>query len=1368
MGEIEGTYRRVDPAEAARGKPTPVRATRSDESAAETHGNLLPITVRLLDDTEKIFDVPPKAEGIALLTTVYKHLNLVESDYFGLELEPYPKCGFTVWLDSQKPIAKQVKKPKNVVFKLGVKFFSEDSSQLQEEITRYQFALQVRQDLLAGRLVASEMSSSLMAACLLQADVSDYEEQRSSQQLREVQYLPNQEVLANRILDYHRQFAGLSPAEADVQLLEIARRQDTYGLRLHQAYDKEGASINLAVGYSGVSVFQNTTKINTFNWAKIRKLSFKRKYFLVKFHPDIEGNYQDTLEFSMKGRDACKAFWKGCVESHAFFRLQDPPRPKPKSVLFSRGSSFRYSGRTQKQVSMYVRDHGSRRVQFERRSTKMRSSQSHRDIPANPPQLTAEPPKQSASFSEGESGGHVWDPVSLILAKEGSLPPKQLETTSDQLPSPTGRVGTAQDGGVATQGLADAGHGGLPPAVVGNGRGGGASSNAEGSDVENEYDLATGRVAAPLTPEQRFGGEKATSDELSPLRFINGGGRAVERLDSDGNSVNLGNSNSNLVEEFFDDDPADILFHGGQTPSEPAGSAEGDAFRLCGHQVALTALAMEDSGEGFDPERNVGNGERLNLDVHATPGEYFLKDKTTASGFAVGTDSRAMLRHAFRHLDDTDPRILSLDGTYNSGRVPESDLFLDLNAVECNRAHNLGAVPNEFYSVADHTMDSAASDSLPGEPVSPGVEQLVCSTPVKPLNPPALPASAYENADGQLGRLAENSSSSSGSSSSSSESESSNSDSELVVDERADASSSGLVIGNPLTLPPISCPVLRNRIAYLDVPCNYDSDECDGGSINLSDEESGGPVGKRHGLKYQGPDVLVSRPRPPGDPQTEPWRVVSQAVAVVASTSPLPPSPTGTGAATEPAAAARVEEEEEARKKRCPADKAYFIAKEICTTERTHIKDLEVITVWFSSFLGQESPMSKELSSKLFSSFQPLSDFHRTFLKEVETRLTLWEGKSNAHLKGDHEKIGDIMLKNMQLLKRLVWPLCGMEQLLRGLESEVQASHKLADACRTFELQRVCHLPLGGFLLRPLQRPLHYRLLLERLCKHHAPDHFALRFQFNDMLVYTSKALTTNNQFKVHGKMQLSTLKITASEREFSIPCSFTLSTPQKHVVVAANSPEEMDKWVEDVTLAARRAADDTVDHATAGHSPCRETDIVESHIYSSDDQEDSAEDEAASPRSPHGASSERLSVHQQTSSTVQVCCHRQTSVSLLDISRAAENQLSGYLLRKFKNNSGWQKLWVVFTNFCLFFYKTHQDNFPLASLPVLGYSITLPSESDGILKDYVFKLQFKSHIYFFRAESEYTFERWMEVIRSATSSSARTRLLSRKDSHFT
>ena len=114
----------------------------------------------------------------------------------------------------------------------------------------------------------------------------------------------------------------------------------------------------------------------------------------------------------------------------------------------------------------------------------------------------------------------------------------------------------------------------------------------------------------------------------------------------------------------------------------------------------------------------------------------------------------------------------------------------------------------------------------------------------------------------------------------------------------------------------------------------------------------------------------------------------------------------------------------------------------------------------------------------------------------------------------------------------------------------------------------------------------------------------------------------------------------------------------------------------------------------------------------------------------------------QRSNSSVHVCWHRATSVAIMDHQRALENQLSGYLLRKFKNSNGWQKLWVVFTNFCLYFYKTFQDDFPLASLPLLGYSVDVPCQGDDISKDYVFKLQFKNHVYFFRAESQFTFDR--------------------------
>lgn len=74
-----------------------------------------------------------------------------------------------------------------------------------------------------------------------------------------------------------------------------------------------------------------------------------------------------------------------------------------------------------------------------------------------------------------------------------------------------------------------------------------------------------------------------------------------------------------------------------------------------------------------------------------------------------------------------------------------------------------------------------------------------------------------------------------------------------------------------------------------------------------------------------------------------------------------------------------------------------------------------------------------------------------------------------------------------------------------------------------------------------------------------------------------------------------------------------------------------------------------------------------------------------------------------RSNNAIHVCWHRGATVGLKDFVVSSENQLSGYLLRKFKNSSGWQKLWVVFTSFCLFFYKNYQDEFALASLPLLG-----------------------------------------------------------------
>uniref|UniRef100_A0A9J7Y4T3 FERM, ARHGEF and pleckstrin domain-containing protein 2 n=1 Tax=Cyprinus carpio carpio TaxID=630221 RepID=A0A9J7Y4T3_CYPCA len=982
MSEIEGTYRSLQtPAGTRLGAQynTGISTLEPGQSLSSAmgaggkgHNKSLQIRVQGLDDAQEFYELESKADGQTLSSEVFRRINLIESDYFGLEFQNLQMNW--VWMEPTKLIVKQVRRPMNTLLRLSVKFFPPDPGQLQEEFTRYLFSLQIKRDLMEGRLNCTENTAALLASHLVQSEIGDYDDIADREFLKINKLLPYQERVQEKILELHRRHIGQTPAESDFQVLEIARKLEMYGVRFHPAADREGTKINLAVAHMGLQVFQGHTKINTFNWSKIRKLSFKRKLFLIKLHPEVHGPHQDTLEFLMGSRDQCKIFWKNCVEHHSFFRLFDQPQPKSKAIFFSRGSSFRYRC-TAVIISTWV--------------------------------------------------GNIL--FNMVFQKKCS------------------------------------------------------------------------------------------------------------------NIVSV------VVMLVF---PALIYF-----------------YIIIIITMVLTVLTL-------------------------------------------------VLPFFFHPID-------------SATDIPQLSPF--------NTKGPLCLSPSFQMSTL----------SLPGQAPS-------------PLQSPFL-----------------------------------------------------------------------NEV--------------------------------------------------------------------------------GT---------ARLEEDEEGRRKRYPTDKAYFIAKEILTTERTYLKDLEVITVWFRSAVIKENAMPEGLMTLLFSNIDPIYEFHRGFLKEIDQRLALWEGRSNAHVKGDYQRIGDVMLRNMCALKEFIGYLQKHDEVLTELEKATKRVKKLETVYKEFELQKVCYLPLNTFLLKPIQRLMHYKLILERLCKHYAPQHRdfddceeALKevaeiaaqlqsslirlenfqkltelqrdligienltapgrefiregclykltkkglqqrmfFLFSDMLLYTSKGVTATNQFKVHGQLPLHGMIVEESENEWSVPHCFTIYSAQRTIVVAASSKVEMNKWIEDLNMAidmskkCQEKSDLVLDPSLCDRSN-RSSDEVSLEQESEDDMNSSR------------CSLDKQS-HHRANTTMHVCWHRNTSVSMSDHSLAVENQLSGYLLRKFKNSNGWQKLWVVFTNFCLFFYKTHQDDFPLASLPLLGYTVSTPGESDSIHKEYVFKLQFKSHVYFFRAESEYTFERYEKTLPS-TATRGRSMLLS-------
>ncbi|XP_076189709.1 band 4.1-like protein 2 isoform X1 [Aptenodytes patagonicus] len=304
--------------------------------------------VMLLDGTEYSCDLEKRAKGQVLFDKVCEHLNLLEKDYFGLLF--YENSEQKNWLDSSKEIKRQIRSLP-WIFTFNVKFYPPDPSQLTEDITRYFLCLQLRQDIASGRLPCSFVTHALLGSYTLQAELGDHDpEEHRSDCISEFQFAPNQtQEMEEKVAELHKTHRGLTPAQADSQFLENAKRLSMYGVDLHHAKDSEGVDIMLGVCANGLLIYKDRLRINRFAWPKILKISYKRSNFYIKVRPAELEQFDSTIGFKLPNHRAAKRLWKVCVEHHTFFRLVSPEQP-PKAKFLTLGSKFRYSGRTQAQT----------------------------------------------------------------------------------------------------------------------------------------------------------------------------------------------------------------------------------------------------------------------------------------------------------------------------------------------------------------------------------------------------------------------------------------------------------------------------------------------------------------------------------------------------------------------------------------------------------------------------------------------------------------------------------------------------------------------------------------------------------------------------------------------------------------------------------------------------------------------------------------------------------------------------------------------------------------------------------------------------------------------------------------------------------
>nr|XP_055032855.1 FERM and PDZ domain-containing protein 2 isoform X2 [Misgurnus anguillicaudatus] len=276
-------------------------------------------------------DVKSRAGDI--FDMIIAHSNLVEHFYFGLAYSDGDEFFF---INNETKISKVApdswKKVPTATFTLyfRIKLFVNDISLLLHQLTRHQYYLQLRRDLLEDRLPCNKETCLFLGALALQAECGDSLPEVYGKNYFQPEHYVSKSVLQKmampclkeKLLQLHAKNADMAVEESELEFLKTIQQLPEYGVLFHRvAREKKHVNGELLLGVcaKGVIVYEVINNSHTaslrFHWREITSITSARCRFVIE-----SWTSKKKLTFLTERSKVAKYLCDLCSAQHKFHK----------------------------------------------------------------------------------------------------------------------------------------------------------------------------------------------------------------------------------------------------------------------------------------------------------------------------------------------------------------------------------------------------------------------------------------------------------------------------------------------------------------------------------------------------------------------------------------------------------------------------------------------------------------------------------------------------------------------------------------------------------------------------------------------------------------------------------------------------------------------------------------------------------------------------------------------------------------------------------------------------------------------------------------------------------------------------------------